>query len=597
MKENRSKYFITGATGFIGQKLAIKLASQGHQVLALIRTPEKKHLLQHPNIEFVEGSLNDLEALDKGVAGCDYIFHLAAFARVWNKSPQAYTKINVEGTENILKTALKHQIKKVVVTSTAGVFGPSEKVPVDENIDRKVPFFNEYEETKHQSENICREYAKKGLHVVVVSPSRVYGPGIISESNAVTKLVNLYINKGWRWLPGDGNGIGNYVFVDDVVDGHLKALDKGRSGQSYLLGGENASYKTFFQTLAKVSGVRKRMIKAPINVLLFISNCMMGYTKITGNPPLITPKWVKKYLYHWAVSSQKAEKELGYTITPLESGLKQTVEWLSQSNTQKVYYTLITGASSGIGKALAHVCAQKGRNLVLVALPHTGLEELCQNLEMEYRVKVHCLCKDLTTPDSTKEIYQYCQENNLSINFLINNAGLGGVAAFAHSRQDEIQYMMTLNMHATVNLTRYFIHDLKKCGQGYILNVSSLISLFPLAYKSIYSATKGFVLNFSKSLYHELKDDNIMVSCLCPGPIPTNQKVKQTTRKMGWKGTFFVLTADKVAHEAYHKMLKKQFMIIPGWKNRVMVALSKFAPVSLILGRLGKNLKRQIVQS
>lgn len=325
------KVFVTGATGYIGQRLALTLAEANHQVIALVRSPEKASAIAHQRISFIRGSLEDTAALEEGTAGCDAVFHLAAYARVWTADPAVYGKINVEGTENVLKAAVKNKVKRVIVTSTAGVFGPSEGEPVTEATARKLPYFNAYEETKRASEALCQAYAHQGLEVVVVSPARVYGPGYSSESNAVTRLVRLYVHGSWRWIPGDGSGMGSYAYIDDVVKGHLLAWERGRAGELYLLGGENVSYDAFFGKLQQVSGVRKRLVHVPLSVLLAVSHTMLAWTKITGKAPLITPEWVKKYLYDWEVSSRKAEKELGYPITPLEEGLARTIEWLNRT--------------------------------------------------------------------------------------------------------------------------------------------------------------------------------------------------------------------------------------------------------------------------
>jgi NAD+-dependent farnesol dehydrogenase len=324
--------FLTGATGYIGQHLAFALAQAGHQVQALVRSPEKANLIQHPNITLTKGEVEDAAALEKAMAGCKAVFHLAAYARVWAPDPGTYHRINVTGTENVLKAALANKVKRVVVTSTAGVFGPSGKFPVTEEQQREVPFFNEYEETKRISEEICQAYARKGLEVVVVNPSRVYGPGLGTESNPVTRMIDLYVHGSWRWIPGDGQGIGNYVYIDDVVNGHLLAYERGRSGEIYLLGGENASYDTFFQKVREISGIQRSFVRVPLRFLLLLGNLMVAWTKITGRPPLITPAWVRKYLYHWEVSSQKAIKELGYSITPLAEGIAQTIDWLKKND-------------------------------------------------------------------------------------------------------------------------------------------------------------------------------------------------------------------------------------------------------------------------
>jgi NAD+-dependent farnesol dehydrogenase len=324
--------FLTGATGYIGQHVALALAEAGHQVRALVRSPEKAGLIAHPNVTHVKGDLEDLSALVTGMADCEAVFHLAAYARVWAPDPATYRRINASGTENVLEAAVQNQVKRVVVTSSAGVFGPSGEDPVSEASQRKTPFFNEYERTKHISEGICQAYARKGLEVVVVSPSRVYGPGLGSESNPVTRMIDLYVHGSWRWIPGDGQGKGNYVFIDDVVNGHLLAYERGKPGEIYLLGGENVSYATFFQKVRKISGVHKKFIHVPLSFLLVLGNLMLTWTKITGRAPLVTPAWVRKYLYHWEISSQKAITELGYSITPLGEGIALTIDWLKKND-------------------------------------------------------------------------------------------------------------------------------------------------------------------------------------------------------------------------------------------------------------------------
>ena len=213
--------FITGATGFIGNRLAHRLADSGCQVVALARTPKKAASLQHPNIQVIIGSLEDEQALQKGMENADFVYHLAAHASLWAPD-DAFERINIEGTINVLNAALQQGIKRVVVTSTAGVIGPALDGPVTEETKRVVDFFNDYERTKYEAELIVKEYvAQEGLDAVMVNPTRVYGPGQLNESNAVTKLIKQYAEGRWRFLPGDGTTIGNYVFIDDVVQGHI----------------------------------------------------------------------------------------------------------------------------------------------------------------------------------------------------------------------------------------------------------------------------------------------------------------------------------------------------------------------------------------
>jgi len=321
------KIFITGGTGFIGQKLARKLADEGHQVVALIRSKGKAQALTHDNISFVEGDLFNLGALEVGMHESDEVYHLAAFASVWAKD-NTFSKVNIDGTLNILKAAKKKGVKKVLVTSTAGVIGPAIDGPVNEDTPRRVDFFTDYESTKYESELKIKEHVAEGQHVVIVNPTRVYGPGPLNVSNSVTKLIKQYTEGKWKFIPGDGMSTGNYVFVDDVINGHILAMEKGRAGERYLLGGEDASYHELFDTIAEVGGKKYKLYKMPLGVLLAFGKLQLFLANTTGRTPLITPGWVRKYLYKWSVSSQKAQDELGYEITPLKEGVQKTVDWV-----------------------------------------------------------------------------------------------------------------------------------------------------------------------------------------------------------------------------------------------------------------------------
>lgn len=326
------KILITGATGYIGSGLAKELASRGYTIHALIRSPEKAGLIRHENVHIFQGTILQPDKIDKAIAGCRQVYHLAAYAKPWAKDARTFFNINTQGTDNILQSAYDHHVEKVVFTSTAGTFSPSLEKPVDENTLRLIDFFNDYETSKFIAEDRCQKYVRKGLNVVIVNPPRLYGPGLLSKSNAVTLMIKRYLEGRWRIIPDSGEKVGNYVFIDDVIKGHILAMKKGRSGEKYLLGGENISYSGFFDTLAKVSGKKHKMINLPSPVMMAAAGLFLFWTRISGRPPLITPEWVKKYLYNWALSSQKAVEELGYQITPLESGMQKTVEWIRKQS-------------------------------------------------------------------------------------------------------------------------------------------------------------------------------------------------------------------------------------------------------------------------
>jgi len=327
------KIFITGATGYIGVNLCMKLVESGHIVHALCRSEAKAKLISHPGIKIFYGGILDQESMEFGMAGCDAAFHLAAYARVWSKDPLTFDKINIDGTTNFIEAARKSMVKKLVITSTAGVYGPSlDDKMVDENTNRTVGFFNDYERTKSIADDKALEYAKTGLDIVLVHPTRVFGPGLLSESNAVTTMVSQYIKGKWHLLPGNGKSVGNYVFVDDVVNGHVLALEHGKSGDKYILGGQNVSYIEFFKCLRDVSGKMYRLYKFPYFLMLGLSGFMMFLAKVFGITPLITPGFVRRYNYNWKNTSRKAEDKLAYQITPLDIALRKTIDWINSES-------------------------------------------------------------------------------------------------------------------------------------------------------------------------------------------------------------------------------------------------------------------------
>ncbi|MFT4154942.1 SDR family oxidoreductase [Parafilimonas sp.] len=321
--------FITGGTGYVGNNLVKRLAGEGNTIHALCRNVATPQLQHYPNIKIFKGDITDAASVRKAMEGCEQAYHLAAYARVWAKDPSIFYKLNVEGTKNVFDAAREEGISHIVFTSTGGTLGPSGRRPVKENDERIGKPFTIYEETKTWAEALAVEYCNKyGLRIVTVNPPRIYGPGIITESNAVTRLVKLYMEGKWKIMPGDGKRTGSYVYIDDVVNGHILAMQKGRAGERYNLGGVNASYIAFFNLLAQITGRRQALIKFPIWAMMLAGNAIELYSKLTGRPPLLTPPWIRKYYYNWDVDSSKAQQELGYSFISLEDGLRRTVEWL-----------------------------------------------------------------------------------------------------------------------------------------------------------------------------------------------------------------------------------------------------------------------------
>lgn len=326
------KCMVTGATGFIGIRLVQKLLEQNDQVNILVRSKHKLPEEIQRKVSVFEGDLMNLEAIENAMNNCDFVFHLAAFAGIWSKDKMLAWRTNVEGTKNILNAALKNKIKKVVYTSSAATFPPSKEIePVDETSQLPDSYLTDYEITKRKAEQLCMEFTTKGLDTVIVNPTRVFGPGPLNKSNSVTILIKKYIKGMWRIIPGNGNQIGNYVFIDDVVNGHIGALKKGVPGEKYILGGVNVSYNVFFTTIGRVAKREHKLFHLPYPAMSAFSKIELFLAETFGKPPLITPPWVKRYNQNRLVSSEKAIKELAYSVTPLSEGIEKTILWLNSN--------------------------------------------------------------------------------------------------------------------------------------------------------------------------------------------------------------------------------------------------------------------------
>lgn len=322
--------FVTGATGFIGTKLVNALLAKGHSVHALSRAASNREGLMHERVRLVQGDLLDRDSLRKGMEGCSQVFHLAAYAKNWSRDPSVFFSQNVDGMTNVLDAARDAGIKRVVFTSTIVVFGPRPAGVIgDESMPRITPkYFTEYEESKAVAERKALEYVKKGHPIVIVNPTRVYGPGKLTEGNSVSLMIDMYDRGKVPVLLNNGVNVGNYVLVDDLVRGHILAMERGKIGERYILGGENASLKRIFELVDEASGKKHFQFSLPPSIAMLYGSLEKKRAEWLRMYPQITPGWVETFLQDWAYTCAKAERELGYTITPLKDGIKLTYDWL-----------------------------------------------------------------------------------------------------------------------------------------------------------------------------------------------------------------------------------------------------------------------------
>lgn len=256
----------------------------------------------------------------------------------------------------------------------------------------------------------------------------------------------------------------------------------------------------------------------------------------------------------------------------------------------KGIYTLITGASHGIGRALAENCAQRGFNVLLVALPEPLLEETTHKLQADYpNQDFNYLGINLAEKDGSKLIFDWCYNKGYRVNMLINNAGIGNSGPFDSVPFNFYHDQMQLNMTSLVGLTHRFLPVLKDQKRAYVLNVASMAAFYDVPYKSIYSASKKFVLSFSRSLNKELEKTNVTISALCPGGVLTNDDVKLRTQELGLIARKSAMLPEDVAKYTISQLLKGRPVIIPGRITRYFKYFGHILPYRTQLNMMARQ--------
>ncbi len=324
------KIFITGGTGYLGHSLSMKLAGQGNIIHLMLRNPQSAYVPRHPNILVFKGDILDRSSIAGALKGCEQVFHIAAAVKFWAKNPDEIFRTNVEGTANVLESAREENVSRFVFTSTCGVIGPCIKEPMTEKDPRISAFTLDYELSKKIAEDMVFRYAKRRMHALVLSPSKVYGPGKVSQNHNANAVIEKFIRRKIAFIPSPGSYQACFAFIDDVVNGHLLAMEKGRSGEKYILGGVNISYHDFFSLVGEISRIKGRIVRLSKNLVRGWTFLQMLNYAIIGRPPLITIGSIDRFFSNYCFSSNKAICELGYQITPIEEALKQTIHYLNQ---------------------------------------------------------------------------------------------------------------------------------------------------------------------------------------------------------------------------------------------------------------------------
>src|ERR1700685_2662683 len=320
------KAFVTGATGFVGSHVARVLAEQGADLRLLLRSSSDPRNIQGLNADRVIGDLRDPASIEKAMSGCDVVFHVAADYRLWVRDPEQMYRANVEGTRAILEAARKNHVRRVVYTSSVATMGfTSNGHPADENSPVSLDgMIGHYKRSKFMAEEVALAAGRGGMDVVVVNPSTPVGEQDIKPTPTGRIVVDFLKKKFPAYVD---TGL-NLVDVRECARGHVAALEKGKSGERYILGGENLTLKKILDKLGAISGLPSPTVKLPYFVAYIagaVDEAISG--RLLGREPRATVETVRMGKKKMWASSDKAERELGWKIIPADDALRRAVEW------------------------------------------------------------------------------------------------------------------------------------------------------------------------------------------------------------------------------------------------------------------------------
>ncbi len=320
---------LTGSTGYLGSQIAQELIRRRMPFRILVRDASRLGFKpEEVGCKVALGDMRDAAALRMAAEGAQSVIHTAALVKMYVRDRRDFWRVNVDGLRNLLQAATDAGVERIVYTSSFIALGPSADMNAGEGLRNRGPYSNEYEETKAQALAWLRDEGFRRYPVMAMMPGVIYGPGPATEGNLVAGMIDQYLAGKFPGLLGSGEQRWSFSYNQEVVEAHLSALEKGKGkpGEEYVLAGDNRSLNDFFRVLAEISGVRRSVRHLP-----FVAGKMVGAVELTravlfNHRPELTPGVVEIFKHDWVYSSAKAARDLGYRVTPLEEGLKKTLE-------------------------------------------------------------------------------------------------------------------------------------------------------------------------------------------------------------------------------------------------------------------------------
>jgi nucleoside-diphosphate-sugar epimerase len=313
---------VTGATGKIGNSIALALGRASHEVRVLVRDPGRAGSLLSPEFELVRGDVTDWGTLGPAVDGCEVVFNAMGLPEQWLSDETLFERVNAHGSANLARAAAAAGVRRFVHTSTIDVFDAPPGGRFDESALAAQPKQTAYERSKQQAERAVLQ-AAGGMDVVFVNPAVAYGPGP-TASASVDRMFRLLLRGLFPAVPPGGFGV---VFTEGLAQGHLLAAELGKPGQRYLFSDEHVTMMRLAKTVVSVAGRgRAPVMTIPAGVAKAMAAAGESLARMTGRPPLLARGQLHLMLWNAVPDSTKAQRELGWTPTPLETGLRPTLE-------------------------------------------------------------------------------------------------------------------------------------------------------------------------------------------------------------------------------------------------------------------------------
>ncbi|TAL54879.1 hopanoid-associated sugar epimerase [Pandoraea sp.] len=321
-----ARVLITGASGFVGSAVLRAALARGHRVRALVRAASPRDNLQGLDVELVEGDMRDATSMTKALSGVGVLLHVAADYRLWAPDPADIMRANLEGTRTVMHAALRQGVERIVYTSSVatlrvqGASAPvTEAAPADEQQTIGI-----YKRSKVAAERLVEQMiARQGLPAVIVNPSTPIGPRDIKPTPTGRIIVEAALGK----IPAFVDTGLNLAHVDDVAEGHLLALERGRIGERYILGGDDVLLRDMLGEIARMTGRKAPTLTLPRWPLYPLAHIAQGVARLSGKEPFLTVDGLKMSRYHMFFSSAKAQAELGYRARPYAEGLRDALDW------------------------------------------------------------------------------------------------------------------------------------------------------------------------------------------------------------------------------------------------------------------------------